>query len=144
MIVALIGESCTGKSTLADRLQREKGATVFIGKDYLRMAKNEQEAAKLFTELLAKPTDQLLVYVISEDSQLHFLPEHAQRIIITADLATKKTRFSKRMNGQLPEPVCRMLERNHGLFDKEAAQLRIDTSFLSIEEAAEQLLQFLS
>ena len=39
MLIGMIGESCTGKSTLADRLKAQLNAEVFTGKDYLRLAK---------------------------------------------------------------------------------------------------------
>lgn len=53
MLIALIGGNCSRKSTMAERLQIQRQATVFVGKDYLRMAKNEKEAAELFRQRLA-------------------------------------------------------------------------------------------
>lgn len=53
MLIALIGGNCSGKSTMVERLQTQRQATVFVGKDYLRMAKNEKEAAELFRQRLA-------------------------------------------------------------------------------------------
>ena len=52
MLIGIIGESCTGKSTLADRLKAQLNAEVFTGKDYLRLAKNETIAQKLFIKRL--------------------------------------------------------------------------------------------
>ena len=34
MVIAIFGESCTGKSTLADALREKLNAQVFTGKDY--------------------------------------------------------------------------------------------------------------
>ena len=34
MVIAIFGESCTGKSTLADKLSTAINAEVFTGKDY--------------------------------------------------------------------------------------------------------------
>ena len=48
MVIALIGESCTGKSTLAGMLKEKLGALVFSGKDYLRLAKGEGDARQAF------------------------------------------------------------------------------------------------
>ena len=44
MLIAIIGESCTGKSTLADKLKQDFNAAVYTGKDYLRLAKSPSEA----------------------------------------------------------------------------------------------------
>ena len=40
-MIAIIGESCTGKTTLAQMLKEKLNAQFFAGKDYLRLAKNE-------------------------------------------------------------------------------------------------------
>ena len=52
MVIGIIGENCSGKSTLANEIQRTIGAEVITGKDYLRMAKSESEATALFKEKL--------------------------------------------------------------------------------------------
>ena len=44
MVIGLIGENCTGKSTLAERIGAAIGAEIVTGKDYLRMAASESEA----------------------------------------------------------------------------------------------------
>lgn len=36
MVIGLFGESCTGKSAVADALRTALGADVYTGKDYLR------------------------------------------------------------------------------------------------------------
>lgn len=140
MLIALIGGNCSGKSTMAERLQTQRQATVFVGKDYLRMAKNEKEVAELFRQRLATPTDEWLVYVISEQEQVGFLPKEAKKILVIADLATIKERFAQRMHGHLPEPVSRMLERHHGKFADENVLGVLDTTTTSIEENYERLL----
>ena len=57
MLIAMIGESCVGKTTLANALKEAYGAQIFSGKDYLRLAKNEGEAKKLFQEKLKAAVD---------------------------------------------------------------------------------------
>lgn len=42
MVIAIFGESCTGKSTLARALKERLGGEVYTGKDYLRMAKTRR------------------------------------------------------------------------------------------------------
>ena len=64
MVIGIIGENCSGKSTLANEIQRTIGAEVITGKDYLRMAKSESEATALFKERmhgnLPAPVEQML------------------------------------------------------------------------------------
>ena len=52
MLIGIIGENCSGKSTLANNIKTHFGAEVVSGRDYLRMAKTEQEAFMLFRERL--------------------------------------------------------------------------------------------
>ena len=40
MAFGIIGENCSGKSTLAEKIKAEFGAEIVTGKDYLRMAKS--------------------------------------------------------------------------------------------------------
>ena len=120
MLIGIIGESCTGKSTLAEQLKIQLNAQVYTGKDYLRLAKNEPIAQKLFVNRLeeAKNGDSV-IYVIAEKEHLALLPEGAVRILMTADLELIESRFAQRMRGVLPPPVQAMLERKHGIFDQE-------------------------
>ena len=126
MVIGIFGESCVGKSTVAAELQKSLNAEVYAGKDYLRLDKNESLARERFKELLlcALNGDDV-IYVISEKDQLALLPDGAFRILVTAELATVKSRFAKRMNGNLPKPVELMLERKHGLFDNEKCDMHI-------------------
>jgi len=120
MVIGIFGESCTGKSTLAEKLKASLGAEVYTGKDYLRLAKNEVIAQKLFQKKLKDAvTGENIIYVIAEKAHLTLLPEDCVRVLVTANLATIKARFAKRMRGNLPAPVAAMLERNHGCFDGE-------------------------
>ncbi len=120
MMIAVIGENCSGKSTLADRLKDALGAEVLTGKDYLRLAKSQGIAeALLKKKLLSAVTGENLIWVITEKEHLGFLPEGAVRVLVQADLDTVKARFKARMHGTLPPPVERMLEMKHGCFDNE-------------------------
>ena len=118
MLIAIFGESCTGKSTLADKLAVKYNAQIYTGKDYLRLAKTEGVANKLFQKKLVEAVSgENLIYVIAEKVHLEMLPEGCVRILVTADLDTIKARFVQRMRDNLPAPVAAMLERNHGMFD---------------------------
>lgn len=112
MVIGIIGESCTGKSTLAEKLQSILDADIY---NYLRLAKNENMAKKLFQKQLeAAMCGPNIIYVISEKELLTLLPDKAIRILVTADLEMIKERFAQRMNGNLPAPVAAMLERRYG------------------------------
>ncbi len=118
MVIGIIGENCTGKSTLAAEIQQRIGGEIVTGKDYLRLAKSEAMAAALFKKKLAAAlTGENILYVISEQDQVKLLPEGAVRILVKADIDTIKERFRARMRGNLPAPVAEMLERKHGMFD---------------------------
>ena len=118
MVFGIIGENCSGKSTLAERIKETLGGEIITGKDYLRMAKSESEAVSLFREKLSRAVSgDNIIYVIADQEHVNLLPDGAVRILVTADLGTIKERFRARMHGNLPAPVALMLERKHGLFD---------------------------
>jgi len=120
MVIGIFGESCTGKSTLAAKLGAALGAKVVTGKDWLRLAKDENTARQLFKKELAQAMEGAhMIYVIAEKEHLPLLPAGALRVLATADMAVIKTRFAQRMGGHLPPPVAAMLERKHGGFDLE-------------------------
>ena len=134
MLIAIFGENCTGKSTLAGRLKEELDAEIYTGKDYLRLAKDEASAQKLFRERLRDAVaGNSLIYVISEKEHLSLLPEGAVRVLVTAELKTIKERFAARMRGNLPPPVAAMLERNHGSFDKEPHRFHVVSGETELE-----------
>lgn len=126
MVIGIIGESCTGKSTLAQKLGALLNAEVYTGKDYLRLAKNKDIAQKLFQKKLEEAiSGQDIIYIISEKEDLSLLPEKAYRVLVTADLELIKERFAQRMRGQLPPPVAKMLEGRHGCFDSERCDVHV-------------------
>ena len=133
MVIALFGDSCTGKSTIAAALAQAFPAEIFSGKDYLKLAKSESMAAALFKKKLRG--EEPIIYVISEKEQLALLPEDCVRVLVTASLETIKERFAARMHGNLPAPVASMLERKYGQFEAAAHDLRVDTDAISAEEA---------
>lgn len=140
MVIALFGDSCTGKSTIAEKLAEQLSAEIYSGKDYLKLAKSEGVAEALFKKKLCG--DEKSIYVISEKEQLALLPENSIRVLVAAELNTIKERFARRMHGNLPVPVAGMLERKFGQFEDTAHDLRIDTDHVSAEEAVEQILYY--
>ena len=142
MVFGIIGENCSGKSTLAEAVSEALNAEIVTGKDYLRMARSESEAESLFREKLRRAMkDGSVIYVIAEREQLRLLPEGAVRIRVNADLETIRERFRTRMRGNLPEPVSRMLERNHGIFDGETVDYDYDGNAGDPEALCRMLLE---
>ena len=127
MVYGIIGENCSGKSTLAEEIKKTIGAEIITGKDYLRMAKSESEAVMLFRKKLENAVNgESIIYVISEPEHLKLLPKDAIRVLVSADIDTIKERFKARMHGNLPAPVAQMLEKKHGIFDTGTYDYRFD------------------
>ena len=142
MVIGIIGESCTGKSTLAEALKRSIAAEIYTGKDYLRLAKNEAIALKLFQKKLQEAVlGENIIYVISEKEQLELLPEKSVRILVTADLTQIKERFTHRMHGNLPAPVAAMLERKHGCFDETPHDIHVISGETETEAVCARLAE---
>ncbi len=142
MVIGIFGESCVGKSALAERLKTRLGAEVYTGKDFLRLAKSEAEAKRIFQGLLQAAMDGAhVIYVIAEREHLSLLPEGAVRVLVTAGLETIKARFAQRMGGTLPVPVAGMLERKHGMFDSEPHHVHVKSGETELDAACEQVLR---
>ena len=140
MLIGIFGESCTGKSTLAEKIAGSLPCEVFTGKDYLRLAKNENIAKVMFQKKLVGAVDgENIVYVISETEHLPLLPEGAIRILVTADLETIKARFAQRMRGNLPGPVAAMLEKKHGCFDDVPCDIHVISGQTDLDAVIERL-----
>ena len=140
MVIAIFGESCTGKSTLAEKISAHVPCEIFTGKDYLRLAKNESIAKALFQKKLqAAVMGEHVLYVITEREHLPLLPEGALRILVTADLEVIKERFAQRMRGNLPAPVAAMLEKKHGCFDAEAHDIRVVSEETDLDAVIAQI-----
>lgn len=54
MVIGIFGESCTGKSTIAEKLKELIEVQIYTGKDYLRLEKNEVSAKQAFQKNLAR------------------------------------------------------------------------------------------
>ena len=140
MVIGIIGESCSGKSTLAESIKKEIDAEIIAGKDYLRMARSESEAASLFRNKLEDAVcGEHIIYVISEMEHIAFLPEGSVKILVSADIDTIKERFTARMHGHLPAPVAQMLERKHGIFDNGSYDYRFDSVHGDVDALCEAL-----
>ena len=140
MVIGIIGENCTGKSTLANELKKTINAEIVTGKDYLRMAKSEDEAATLFKDKLKQAMSVgNIIYVVSEKEQLALFPEGAIKILVVAELDRIKERFKARMHGNLPKPVEQMLEKKHGMFDDGNYDFRFHSDQDDLEQICKQV-----
>ena len=127
MVIGIIGENCSGKSTLAEKIKETLGGEIITGKDYLRMAKAESEATSLFRQKLRRAVSgDNIIYVTADPEQVKLLPDGTIRILVMADLETIKERFAARLHETLPGPVTLMLERKHGMFDSGEYDYRFD------------------
>lgn len=142
MVIGIFGESCTGKSTLAEKIAASFPCEVFAGKDYLRLAKNENIAKVMFQKKLSAAVNgENIIYVISEKEHLSLLPEGALRILVTADLELIKARFAQRMHGNLPAPVANMLERKHGCFNGVPHDLHVISGETNLDAIVKEVTQ---
>ena len=140
MLIGILGESCTGKSTLAEKIAGSFPCEVITGKDYLRLAKNENIAVAMFRKKLdAAINGDHIIYVISEMEHLSLLPEGALRILVTADIELIKQRFAQRMRGHLPAPVASMLERKHGCFDAQPHDIHVISGETDLDAVVAQI-----
>ncbi len=94
MLLIFMGASCTGKSTVAEVLKEDIDMEVYTGKDYLRFAKNENEAWNIFNEKLLEASNikgfssKSIIYIISDKNILTKLKSFDNAIFVkfTADL----------------------------------------------------------
>lgn len=136
MLYIFMGQSCTGKSTVANKVKEIIGAEVFAGKDYLRMAKDENEAWGLFYEKLSKAASNnvepkgTIIYLITEKAQLDRITdiEGLCKVKFTAPLGTIKSRFAQRMHGNLPQPVEKMLTKQYEEWESIKGDISVDTT----------------
>ena len=141
MLIAIFGESCTGKSTLAEKIAASLPCEIYTGKDYLRLAKNENIAKAMFQKkLTAAVNGENIIYVIAEKEYLPLLPQGAIRILVTADLELIKSRFTQRMRGNLPAPVAAMLEKKHGCFDSEPHDYHVISGETDLDALCAEIL----
>ena len=139
MLIAIIGENCVGKTTLANKINERLGATIYSGKDYLRLEKNPSAAVETFKSILkASLEGSNIIYLITEKEHIQLLPEGAFRIVLCAELEVIKERFKARMKGNLPMPVEKMLEAKHGMYDRLECNLKLDGNY-NIEDVLSAL-----
>ena len=136
MLLIFMGASCTGKSTVAEVLKEDIDMEVYTGKDYLRFAKNENEAWNIFNKKLLEASNikgfssKSIIYIISDKNILTKLKSFDNAIFVkfTADLNIIKDRFAKRTKGNLSRPIEKMLEKQVKDWENTSYNLCIDTT----------------
>lgn len=149
MLYVFMGQSCTGKSTVVDKVKEIIDVEVFSGKDYLKMAKSENEAWKIFYEKLSTAASSKessganIAYLITEKDQLDRINEieGILKVKFTASLDTIKERFSQRLRGNMPQAIENMIERQYNEWDSIIGDINIDTTDnSSAEEIANSII----
>lgn len=136
MLLLFIGPSCSGKSSTADELRKATGASVFAGRDYLRLAKNEMEAWTVFRARLAEAaghpglSEDSVIYLVSDERAATDLQNiaGARWVKFTASPETLKSRFADRTGGHTPPGIEQMLGRQRAQFEPFKAGLSFDTT----------------
>jgi len=142
MLIAIIGENCVGKSTLANQINKKLNATIYTGKDYLRLEKSPSVALEKFKSLLKDSVQgENILYLITEKEHLTLLPQGAYKIVLTADITTIKERFKQRMKGNLPLPLEKMLEAKHGMYDHLECNLKLNQQY-TIEDVFNEITKY--
>lgn len=142
MVIAIIGERCTGKSALAAAICEKVHARVFAGRDYLELADDPREARHRFMELLHESTgeERILICIVTEHAQLALLPEDCFRVLCKSSLATVKQRFSAMLEAPLPLSIVQMLTKQHGMFDGCRHHMTLDTEDADLSMLAVEIL----
>lgn len=135
MLYIFMGPGCSGKSTAADRIRERIGAEVFSGKDYLRLAKNEEEAWRLFQVRLVHAaskdsSEKTILYLVTEPAQLERVLniKDIRKVRFSASFDVIKERFSRRMNGRMPDPVEKMLAKQYAQWEAIQEDFHVDTT----------------
>ena len=139
MVICLFGVSCTGKSTVSKALKEKINAIVYNGKDYLKLAKSPSDALILFKKELNSHLENI-IFVTSEVDDLKLLNDSTLKVLFVASLDTIKSRFKQRLNGILPLPVERMLEKKYEMFLNEQYDILINTDESSVEKIVDKII----
>ena len=154
MLLLFFGPSCSGKSSVAQIISDKTNAKIWTGKNYLRLAKNEREARKIFK---GKLEDASKAYELTEDSMVYIINDankvkshicrcqHLIKVKFTANLETLKQRFAARIKAPaLPPPMVNMLELQTQKIIKHECDMEFDTSNFDPGKIAETIIKFVA
>lgn len=151
MFIMFVGPSCGGKSSTAKVFQEKFGLKIYTGKDYLRLAKSETDAWKVFTEICqtAKENKQLcshsVIYIASETDKFSDLAKISSFTVhFDASQEILEKRFAPRTGGFVPPPIKKMIEKQKNNWLAVEADFHIDTTESTADYSAEKVLQMVS
>lgn len=144
MLIVIAGERCTGKSALTRAILEKIHAELFTGRDYMRLAPTEPEAADLFRRLLTEKqhTDDYVIFLLTEPGLYALVPPGSFVVMCRSRLETSKARFAMQMpDGVLSPSIAAMLERQRGSFDHIPHDLTLDTDGADLSLLAVEVLE---
>jgi adenylate kinase family enzyme len=150
MLLLFIGPSCSGKSSVAKKIAERTSCKVWSGKDYFRLAKNQDEAWKIFLNMLRDSSsdttlsDKSIIFLISNPIELRndlLAISNLKSIKFNADISVLKQRLAKRINQEpLSPPLEKMIERQQNAFQTIPADKEFDTTTQEVDIIANNIL----
>lgn len=150
MVLVFYGPSCSGKSSAARSIAERTGATIWTGKDYLRLAKTEPAAWKEFVRLLARAARSSrlsldsIVFVTTDPATLMRHVGDLGTVYwvrFDASLETLAKRFALRIGGSVSPPMRTMLERSREATLASPADLLVDSTERTQRSIVEEVLR---
>lgn len=147
-MMIFFGPSCSGKSTVAEMIHQETGVPVWVGKDYLRLAKNETEAREIFNTRLREAAQEktlsphVMIYVVPSLKSLNAAileSPGVTKVKLFADIQVLKERFYKRLQGLGNPPIDAMLQRQLKDIRDETGDMQFDTALVSPRDIAHEI-----
>ena len=144
MLIVIAGERCTGKSALARAILEKIHAELFTGRDYVRLAPTEPEAADKFQLLMSEKqhSEDYMIFLLTEPDLYNLVPPGSFVVMCRSRLETSKARFAMQMpDGELSPSIAAMLERQQGSFDHIPHSLTLDTDGADLSLLAVEVLE---
>ena len=152
MLLLFIGPSGSGKSSVARLIAQRIGCKVWTGRDYLRLARSQDEAKKTFRDMLESASELetfsagSIIYVIGNpddlDDDLRAFPCY-RCLRFNAVLSVLSRRFAQRMGQQpLPAALLSALERQRNRFAAFPADKEFDTTNADAASTASEVLDW--
>jgi hypothetical protein len=149
VLLVFFGPNCSGKTSVGRDIARRTGATVWIGRDYLRLAKDEASAWQHFQGFLSRSVEvptlgfASIIYVpVDFPGGSRVVPSGPglRFVRFTADLEVLKSRFAERVGGRISPTVEGMIKRSLEDAGRRHADLEEDTSRREVETIATEII----
>jgi gluconate kinase len=145
-----MGPSCSGKTSVAKKLAERIGCSIWSGKDYFRLAKNQDEAWKIFLNMLRDASSKTvlsaksIIYLIGNPTELRndlLTIPNLKRIKFNTAISVLKNRFAERIGQKLLSlPLEKMIERQQVAFQTISADKEFDTSMQEVNSIVDAIL----